>query len=155
MVSDRRVTFVHKWLGRAQAEEDEFDRFFAAWIALVVAAQRVRDLYGGRIEEDTDRRRVVDYFRYNKEAVLAAAGRHEADLRQLARRRGQGHRNPIVDTGNPNLRRQLGCVAAHYGSGGAHADEYAFRDEIVKVSRCGLLDGAPYLPILGVVDSSD
>jgi hypothetical protein len=74
MVDDRRLTFIGKWVTRANGAEDEFDRFFSAWIALVVAAQRVRDQSGRYLEEDSDRQRVVDYFRVKRGAIARVLG---------------------------------------------------------------------------------
>jgi hypothetical protein len=104
MVSDRRVTFIQKWLRRAQEAEDEFDRFFAAWIALVVAAQRVRDWSGRRMEEDSDRQRILDYLLAKKSVILRVIQIHTDQMKALARRRGTRWGDPIVDTGNQNLR---------------------------------------------------
>jgi RecB family exonuclease len=114
MVDDRRVTFARKWLERAQSDYDEFDRFFAAWIALVAAAQRVRDGMGQRIEDDTDRLRVIDYFRVNQAAVVRALRRCDMEMKALAARRGEMYGNTIVDTGNRDLRELFGRLSRSY-----------------------------------------
>jgi hypothetical protein len=103
MFTDRRVTFIQKWLDRARNTQDPFDCFFSGWIALVVAAQRVRDYSGRSIEEDSDRQRIVDYFRYKKSAIVRVLRSKKAEMRLLASRQGTRYRNPIVDTGNAQL----------------------------------------------------
>ncbi|MBI4483199.1 MAG: hypothetical protein HY652_09940 [Acidobacteria bacterium] len=118
MVSDRRVTFIRKWLSRARDAEDEFDRFFSAWIALVVAAQRIRDPSGRLVEDDSDRKRVVDYFQAKKLAIRRAVEKHQQEMTWLARRRGTrrgtSYGNPIVDTGNPDLRNLFTRFSDHF-----------------------------------------
>jgi hypothetical protein len=131
MVADRRVTFVRKWLRRAQGVKDPFDRFFSAWIALVVAAQRVRDHSGQNVEEDSDRQRVVDYFRVKKEGILRALRNQEAEMRVLAARQGTRYRNPIVDTGNQRLRDLFGDLSRHYVEGTPMADD----DRVLAVAE--------------------
>jgi hypothetical protein len=114
MVGDRRVTFIRRWLRRAREARDEFDRFFSAWIALVVAAQRIRDSLGQLPEEDSDRQRVVDYFLAKKSEVMRAIGKHQTEMRWLARRRGTTYGNSIIDTGNRNLRKRFARLSRHY-----------------------------------------
>jgi len=117
MVHDGRVTFVRKWLRRASEAEDEFDRFFSAWVALVVAAQRIRDSLGQLPEEDSDRKRVVDYFLAKKWEVMTAVKKHKPEMMWLARRRGTTYGNPIIDTGNPNLRNSFTKLSRYYTAG--------------------------------------
>lgn len=126
MVDDKRLIFVHKWLDRATEAEDEFDRFFSAWIALVAAVQRIRDSFGHLLEEDTDRHRVVDYFRAKRDVVLRAVGKHQEEMTWLARRQGTTHGNLIIDTGNPNLRKLFTKLSRHYV-----ADQVMQQDEHV------------------------
>jgi hypothetical protein len=114
MVADRRLTFVRTWLRRAEGEADPFDRFFAAWVALVVAAQIVRDGIGGSGGDDSDRQRVIDYFREKKQVVIRALEKHQTEMDFLARRRGTRFRNHIVDTGNPQLREMFEWLSRHY-----------------------------------------
>src|SRR5207245_10416427 len=117
MVDDRRVIFVTKWLRWSREATDELHRFFSAWIALVVAAQRIRDSLGRPPEEDSDRQRVVDYFLAKKADVMRAVGRHKEEMRWIAHRRGTRHTNAIVDTGNPNLRDLLTQLSRYYVAG--------------------------------------
>lgn len=117
MVHDRRMTFVRKWLRRAREAEDEFDRFFSAWIALVVAAQCIRDSSGRLPEEDSDRQRVVDYLLAKKPEVMRAVGKHRAEMMWLARRRGTTYANRIIDTGNRKLRDLFARLSDHYTAG--------------------------------------
>jgi hypothetical protein len=121
---DRRVEFISKWFGRAVDTDDSFDAFFSLWIALVVAAQRARTEYGSYPREnDTDRRKVLDYFSINKVEVLSALEQNAEGLSDLVRRRGTVHGNPIVDTGNPDLREKFRLLARHYRQGEKLPDE--------------------------------
>ncbi len=127
MVHDRRVAFVRKWFQRAIKEDDEFDRFFSAWIALVVAAQRLRD-YSGRLPTwDSDRERVVAYFLAKKSRVMSAVKKREQEMMWLARRQGTRYGNPIIDTNNKYLRNLFTKLSRHYTSKEAMPD-----DEFVK-----------------------
>lgn len=119
MATDRRLTFIRKWVRRAESAKDPFDAFFSIWIALIVAAQRLRTQLGTpfRHEDDDDRQRVLDYFRVNQDRILAALREHEARMIKLAHRRGTQHANPIVGTGNAELRRRFARLAAHYTQG--------------------------------------
>ena len=114
MAEDRRVTFVRKWSRRSADETDPFDQFFAAWIALVVAAQILRDHAGAYVEDDSDRQRLIDYFSHKESAVLRALHEREDEMRHLARRRGTQYGNPIVDTGNPQLRSMFDRLSKYY-----------------------------------------
>lgn len=129
MAYDRRVSFIHKWLRRATdtKDADAFDRFFSVWIALVVAAQRVRDASGGLADEDSDRQRVVDYFLVRKASVIRAVERHAVEMNWIAHRRGTGYGNAILDTGNQDLHRQFTKLSKHY-----LASEPMQDDELVK-----------------------
>jgi hypothetical protein len=123
MVRDKRVTFVRKWLRRARGAKDEFDRFFSAWIALIVAARRVRDQSGQVPEEDSDRQRVVGYFLAKKAEVMRAIGKHETEMRWLARRRGTKYGGPIIDTRNAELRERFARLSRHYTAGEPMQDD--------------------------------
>jgi len=129
MATDRRLTFIRKWVRRAEGAKDPFDAFFSVWIALIVAAQRLRTQLGTpfRQAEDDDRQRVLDYFRVNQERILAGLREHEAGMIKLAHRRGTQHGSPIVDTGNTDLRRRFARLAAHYTQGPRLSD-----DELVR-----------------------
>jgi hypothetical protein len=129
MVHDRRVAFVRKWFQRAIEEDDEFDRFFSAWIALVVAAQRLRD-YRGRLPKwDSDRKRVVDYFLAKKSRVMSAVKKREQEMMWLARRQGTRYGTPIIDTDTDDeyLCNLFTKLSRHYTSKEAMPD-----DEFVK-----------------------
>ncbi|GBC96762.1 hypothetical protein HRbin16_02571 [bacterium HR16] len=123
MVHDRRVTFVSKWLRRARQAKDEFDRFFSAWIALVVAAQSIRDSSGRHPEEDSDRQRVVSYFLVKKDKVMRALEKCQTEMMWLASRRGTTYGNSIIDTGNQDLRDRFARLSRHYIDGEAMQED--------------------------------
>jgi hypothetical protein len=131
MAEDRRLTFVRKWLGRARESRDPFDRFFSAWIALVVAAQRYRTTSGRYVEDDTDRARVVDYFRARPQQILKLIQKHKAELSALAQRRGSRFGNAILDTGNPTLQGLFRRLSLAYTAGESMPDE----DQILAVAE--------------------
>jgi len=114
MATDRRAQFVKKWRRRAEKTADPFDRFFSAWIALVVAAQRSRDCFGPLAEDDTDRKRVEDYSSAKKTAILSAVGAHKVEMEWIAERRGMRYGDALVDTGNRDLRSTFSRLSRYY-----------------------------------------
>ena len=114
MVHDRRLSFTRKWLERAKKADDVFDCFFSVWIALVIAAQRLSTKSGRYVEDDTDRERVLEYFRANTIQIIAVLSDRETEMGRLARRRGSRFSNPILDTGNPELRKAFSRLSRAY-----------------------------------------
>lgn len=115
MAEDRRLTLVKKWFQRGEKALDPFDRFFYLWIALIIAAQRLRPRRGvPSRHHNTDREKVLDYFRANSRNVFQALQETRDSMLKLARRRGTKHGHPIVDSGNPKLRDKFSRLAAHY-----------------------------------------
>jgi len=124
MAIDRRLTFVKKWFQRAAKANNPFDKFIYLWIALVVAAQRLRTRIGAPFREnDTDREKILDYFRANSYKVSKALQGNQDSMVKLAQRRGTNYGNPIVDTGNPELRYKFSRLAAHYAQSGHLPEE--------------------------------
>ena len=72
--------FVQRWRRRASESPDPFDRFFSAWIALIVAAR-------GHLDEqqlsqpDTDRKAIIQYFELRALSVAAVLGELQEQLR--------------------------------------------------------------------------
>jgi hypothetical protein len=72
--------FVQRWRRRASESPDPFDRFFSAWIALIVAAR-------GHLDEqqlsqpDTDRKAIIQYFESQALSVAAVLGELQEQLR--------------------------------------------------------------------------
>ena len=89
MATDRRIEFSQNWFRRAHDSSDPFDRFFYAWIALVVAAKRISN-------RREDRGKILEYFSYNHHKVLKAMESNLEHWKALASRRS----NRIVTTGN-------------------------------------------------------
>lgn len=114
MVFDTRLDYVRKWLLRAEGTTDNFDKFFYAWIALTIAAQRLRTNRGMIRDDDTDRYKIVDYFKENQQQVLFVLKINEARMQQLATRRGERFGNAIVDVGNPELREKFSKLSKYY-----------------------------------------
>ena len=112
--------FVQRWRQRAGDSEDPFDRFFSAWIALVIAAR-------GHLDEkqlsqpDTDRKAIIQYFEAHTEAVASVLGRLREQVAWLAQRNGTGTGKPILDVSqySPQYLRQLFDDLAKVWSGGA------------------------------------
>jgi hypothetical protein len=113
-VSDQRVPrkgvvsaaeFVRRWHLKAKESPDCFDRFFSAWIALVIKGR-------GHLDEkqlsqpDTDRIAIITYFEERAEAVVAVLGNLPEQVAWLAARKGTGTGKPILDV-HPYSRRHL------------------------------------------------
>lgn len=88
--------FVQRWRRKASESEDAFDRFFSAWIALVIAAR-------GRLDEqqlsqpDTDRKAVIQYFESHADEVADVLDKLRDKTGWLAHREGTGTHQPILD----------------------------------------------------------
>jgi hypothetical protein len=55
---DQQKIFIEKWIKKGKEATDPFDKIFSLWIALIVAAQRIRMLRGRQfIEDDNDRKK--------------------------------------------------------------------------------------------------
>ena len=88
--------FVQRWHRKANESEDFFDRFFSAWIALVIKARG--HLSAQQFAEpDTDRLAIIQYFEERAEAVEAVLHGLPEQVAWLARRRGTGTGQPILD----------------------------------------------------------
>jgi len=115
MAEGRQRTFIEKWIKRAREATDPFDKFFSLWIALIVAAQRIRLRTGmGFREDDTDRQRILDYFGSNIPKIKEILEDKKVTMIKFAKRRGSKHRNPIVDTGNRELKEKFARLSNHY-----------------------------------------
>lgn len=91
-----RADFIQRWRNKASESEDAFDRFFAAWIALVIAARA--QLNEDQLSQpDTDRKAVIAYFESNAEDVERVLQGMAGDTTWLSKRRGTGTGQPIVD----------------------------------------------------------
>ena len=123
MATDRRLIYLRKWWERALKEEDPFDRFIYLWLALIVAAQRLRTDRGARAVDASDRDKVREYFDWKRDQVLASFSENEERLRALATRRGTTYRDPIIDTGSQELRHRFKRLADHYSGGSRISDE--------------------------------
>jgi len=120
---DKRSTLIKKWFQRATRTDDAFDKFIYSWIALVIAAQRLRTYQGYNKEDDTDRQKILDYFNANTAKILQILEKHQSIMKNLASRKGTNYGNPIVDTGNRELRGKFSDLAAHYLKQKALSDE--------------------------------
>jgi hypothetical protein len=105
--------FVKRWHGRAAESPDCFDRFFSAWIALVIEARR--HLGTEQLAQpDTDRIAMIQYFESHADAVVGVLTYLREHIDWLARRRGTGTNQPILDV-NPyapeHLRRDFDELA--------------------------------------------
>lgn len=92
----RAVEFIERWRRKASESEDPFDRFFGAWIALVIAAR-------GRLDEqqlsqpDTDRKAIIQSFESRAEGVDKVLRALPDNTAWLAARKGIGTHEPILD----------------------------------------------------------
>jgi hypothetical protein len=99
--------FVQRWYQRATEAPDGFDRFFSAWIALVIAARGYLDEQQ-RAQPDTDRIAIIQYFELRADSVAAVLLELPEQVRGLATRTGTGTGMPILDVypySPPHLRR--------------------------------------------------
>ena len=88
MAPDKQAQFIAKWFTKAEQDTDVFDRFVSAWVALTIASQRHRTIRGHRRRDETDRERIIDYFKSNAAKLRAAVQENVVELRRLAERRG-------------------------------------------------------------------
>jgi hypothetical protein len=88
--------FVTRWTARAHGCDDCFDRFFSAWIALVIEARRHLD-ENQMAQPDTDRISVLYYFEARADAVTAVLDQMADQTKWLANRRGTDTGEAILD----------------------------------------------------------
>lgn len=105
--------FVRRWCDRASESNDPFDRFFSAWIALVIAAR-------GHLDEqqlsqpDTDRKAIIQYLEAHAPEVTSVLGDLPDQTRWLAHRKGTGTDKPLLDVQHyspPHLRQLFDDLA--------------------------------------------
>src|ERR1017187_2824665 len=88
--------FVQRWHRKANESQDCFDRFFPACTALVIKARG--HLSAQQLAEpDTDRIAIIAYFEERAEAVEAVLQALPEQVAWLARRKGTGTGEPILD----------------------------------------------------------
>ncbi|MFZ0246384.1 hypothetical protein [Candidatus Binatus sp.] len=105
--------FVQRWFRKAYESEDCFDRFFSAWIALVIKARSY--LHEKQLTHpDTDRIAIIRYFVDRSEAVANVLADFPEEVAWLAVRKGIGTGQPILDVLPPdphNLRPKFDQLA--------------------------------------------
>jgi hypothetical protein len=105
------VQFIDRWHRRASESHDCFDRFFSAWIALVIKARG--HLSAQQLASpDTDRIAIIQYFEERAQAVEAVLQGLPDQVAWLARRKGTGTGQPILDVQqHSHLRRTFDDLA--------------------------------------------
>jgi hypothetical protein len=105
--------FVERWHRKAHESGDCFDRFFSAWIALVIEARRHLDARQ-LAQPDTDRIAIIQYFEERADTIAAVFASLREQTAWLAQRRGTGTREAMLDI-NPyspeHLRRDFDELA--------------------------------------------
>lgn len=105
--------FVRRWRDRASESNDPFDRFFSAWIALIIAAR-------GHLDEqqlsqpDTDRKAIIQYLEAHASEITSVLGDLADQTRWLAQRKGTGTGKPLLDVQHyspPHLRQLFDDLA--------------------------------------------
>ena len=90
------AAFIERWRKRAQELGDPFDRFFSAWLAIVIAARRqLTEEQLSRL--DTDRKAVIQYFETNAMAIAEVLTKEPGSVVWLAQRKGTETGMPILD----------------------------------------------------------
>ncbi|MBA3614147.1 MAG: hypothetical protein H0W49_14805 [Nitrospirales bacterium] len=92
----RSVECIERWRRKASESEDPFDRFFGAWIALVIAA-RGRLCEQQLSQPDTDRKAIIQYFESRAEGIDKVLRALRDNTAWLAARKGMGTHEPILD----------------------------------------------------------
>ncbi len=144
MARQKQLELARGWFEKAQGTQDPFDRFYSLWIALVAAANYLRTNSGFPFRaNESDRELVVDYFKARSDMVCDALRMCEPNMVRVARRRGSHYRDPVVDTGNPELREKLRKLGNHYAGGQSLSREELaeFVAELLNRVRNNLLHG--------------
>ncbi|MBI4245513.1 MAG: hypothetical protein HY606_15600 [Planctomycetes bacterium] len=110
-MEDRRETFIKKWFERALSEKDPFDKFFCLWLAIIIAAQKTLTYFDRSDSPATDRDKLVEYFRFKKNEILKIIDSRKEIMKSLCSRQGSRYRNPIIDTGNCELKKKFQKLA--------------------------------------------
>lgn len=103
-----RSEFIRRWHAKAVDAENVFDKFFSAWIALVILARGSLDDQHSS-QPDTDRKAIIQHFESNAERVVEVLDTLTDNNRWLAGRRGTVREGHIVDVypGSPPHLREL------------------------------------------------
>jgi hypothetical protein len=88
--------FVHRWFRKAFETEDCFDRFFSAWIALVIRARSHLD-EKQLSQPDTDRKAIIQYLEDRAQPLAKILNNLPDQVRWLSARRGTHTDQPILD----------------------------------------------------------
>ncbi len=88
--------FVRRWWQKAGESEDPFDRFFSAWIAVVIAARSQLD-ERQLFQPDNDRKAVIQYFKSHAKQVASVLAKLPDKTGWLAQRKGTGTDQSILD----------------------------------------------------------
>lgn len=91
--------FVERWLQKSQSDQDPFDQFVSAWIALTVIA-RAHENYGSGKQDVKDCVMIRNLFRDRFRNIARGLDAEGDNLLQLAQRRGTEYRNAIIDSGD-------------------------------------------------------
>lgn len=112
------IEFVDRWHRRAAECGDCYDRFFSAWIALVIEARRhLNEQQLG--DPDTDRKSVILYFDNNRDSIAAVLRELPEHTVWLAARRGTATGEAILDVlpySNQHLRQDFDELAEAWSS---------------------------------------
>lgn len=86
---DIRISFIERWYRRAHdPDQDSFDRFFAIWICLVVAAVRFCSETGRCRRSAGERAEIAEYFAAHGGSVSEGLESGRPETLWLANRRG-------------------------------------------------------------------
>ncbi len=110
--------FVRRWHQRALDDDDPFDRFFSAWIALVILARHDLDEQG-MSQPDVDRKAIIQYFDSHAEAISGVLRALNVETQWLSQRRGTSTQEAILDVHyySPRHLRQIFDTLAQVWSG--------------------------------------
>jgi hypothetical protein len=98
---------------RASECQDPFDRFFAAWIALVILARADLD-EKGLAQPDADRKAIIQYFESHALTLAKVLVNLSGDVVALGKRKGSGTGMPLLDVqpySPPHLREVFDVLA--------------------------------------------
>ncbi len=101
----------------ALAEANIFESFIYLWISWIISSKIYLSNNGKLDNDDTDADIIIKWAKMNSEIVFSAMRNNTESIKFLTNRIGSQYKNPIVDTGNKELRKAFESLRKDISNG--------------------------------------